>query len=331
MFCLPAAAAFLILATACSPTATPAAPDKVTVGICPYITFSPLFIAMEEGYFAEQNLEVDLQMFENSTVAMPLLEQGQLDAGGNVPVAGLFNAINQTESIKIVADRGSLIEGGCHYFAMLASDEWLADHPNPTADDFRGMRISTDVNSFQGFLLDTYLESFGLTYDDMEVQYIPPPNLIEAANNGSVDFITTAEPWVTRVSNTGKMSVLVGFQEIMPGAQVGFLNLGRRLAIDDPELGERFVTAYVQGIRQYMEGKTERNLEIISEYTKLPADALTRVCWPDMRTDGSVNIDTVMAYQEWAVNRGQLDKIAPEDVIWDPRFATYAETELGPA
>jgi NitT/TauT family transport system substrate-binding protein len=311
--------------------APPSATEDVKVGIVSYLTFSPFFIAKEEGFFAEQNLNIELQSFDSSTLIMPSLEQGQLDAAGDVPVAGLFNAINQTGNIKIVADRGQLSAGGCDYFALLASADWMAEHPVPTADDVRGKRFSVDVNSLQGYVTDKYLATLGLSLDDVDTQYIPPPNLIEAAKNGSIDFITTAEPWVTRITDTGTMSVLTGFQKVIPDAQAGFLNLGKRLAVEHPELGDRFVTAYLKGIRQYMQGKTDRNLEIVSQYTKLPTELLNRICWPAMRTDGAVNLSTVMDYQAWAIARGLLDKAAPESAIWDPRFIEHANKELGPA
>jgi len=323
------AAVLGLLSAGCAANVTPAALQKTKVGIVSYITFSPFFIAKEEGFFSEQNLDVELVPFENSTLIMPVLEQGQLDAAGDVPVAGLFNAINQTGNIKIVADRGSLSAGGCDYFALLASTDWMAQNPTPTAENVRGKRIALDINSVQGYLTDKFLATLGLTLADMDAQYIPPPSMIEAAKNGSVDFIVTAEPWVTRLTDIKHMAVLTGFQKVVPGSQAGFLNLGRRFSKDEPELGERFVTAYLKGVRQYMEGKTDRNIEIVAQYTKLPAELLKRICWPEMRLDGAINLETIMDYQDWAVAQGQLEKVAPLDALWDPRFVDFANKKLG--
>jgi NitT/TauT family transport system substrate-binding protein len=204
----------------------------------------------------------------------------------------------------------------------------MAENPNPTADAIRGKRIAVDINSITAYLTDLYLSTLGLSLADMEVQYLPPPTMIEAANNGSVDFIVAVEPWVTRVSDTQQMKVLTGFQHLLPGGTIAFLDFGRLFAKDRPDLGERFATAYLKAVRKYMEGKTDRNLEIVSKHTKLPKDLLQRICWPDMRTDGEVNLQTVMAYQNWAVGMGLLEKAAPEDAIWDPRFMDFANKKL---
>jgi NitT/TauT family transport system substrate-binding protein len=310
-------------------TSTPAAVVDVKVGIVTYITFSPFFIAKEEGYFAEQNLNVELELAENSTVIMPSLEQGQLDAAGDAPVAGLFNAINQTGNIKIVADRGYLDPDACDYIGLLASPDWVKNNPNPTADSFRGMRFAIDINTFQAFMLEKVLATVGLTLEDVETQYIPPPNLIEAAKNGSVDFISTAEPWVTRVADTKAMALWKGYQNFIPNMQSGFLNYGKKFSQEDPDLGQRFMVAYLKGVRQFNQGKTERNLEIIAKYTKLPTDLLQRICWPAIRNDGAVDMTTIMEYQEFAVRMGQLDEVAPEEAIWESRFVNFANKQLG--
>jgi NitT/TauT family transport system substrate-binding protein len=308
---------------------TPAAVVDVKVGIVSYITFSPFFIAKEEGYFTDQNLNVELELSENSTVIMPALEQGQLDAAGDAPIAGLFNAINQTGNIKIVADRGYLDPAACDYIALLATPEWVKDNPTPTADSFRGKRFAVDMNTFQAFMLEKVLATVGLTLQDVETQYIPPPNLIEAAKNGSVDFISTAEPWVTRITDTKAMALWKGYQHFVPNMQSGFLNFGKKFTQDNPELGDRFMVAYLKGVRQFNQGKTERNIEIISKYTKLPSELLQRICWPAMRNDGAVDMTTIMEYQEFAVRMGQLDKVAPEDAVWESRFVDFANKKIG--
>jgi NitT/TauT family transport system substrate-binding protein len=324
-----AAAMVLLLMSACGPKATPQAPQKVKVGIVPFISFSPFFIAKEEGYFTEQNLDVEFQTFDNSTLIMPLLEQGQLDVAGDVPVAGLFNAINQTGNIKIVADRGYLPSTGCDYFTIMASSDWAGKNPAPTADSIRGLRFAADINSIQGYVLDKFLGTIGLTLADVNIQYIPPPNMIEAAKNGSVDLMVAVEPWVTRLADTKKMVVLTGFQKVVPNAQAGFLNYGRLFSKDRPDLGNRFMIAYLKGLRQFTQGKTERNLAIIAQYTKLATDLLQRMCWPDMHSDGNVDLTTVMDFQTWAVARGQLNTVAPETAIWDPQFVNAANKTLG--
>ena len=47
----------------------------------------------------------------------------------------------------------------------------------------------------------------------------------------------------------------------------------------DKEVGVRFMVAYLKAVRQFSGEKSDRNLEIISKYTQLPAEELKQVCW----------------------------------------------------
>lgn len=315
-------------AAACG-TPTPSGPVQLTVGINSYISFAPFFIAQEEGFFAEQNLEIEFEMFETSMAIIPALEQGLLDASGDASVAALFNAIQETGNIRIVADRGYAAVDGCNYMAILAQPEWIAENPTLTAEGIRGKSFSIDPTSFNAYLVETLLETVGLTLDDIRMAYIPNPNLIEAANNQSVDFMMGIEPWLTRLTGTGKMQVWKPVQEIVPNQQIGFLDFGKRLTQDDPDAGIRFATAYLQAVRQYNQGKTERNIAILSQYTKLAPESLQSMCWPPMNGNGTVHLESVLGFQQWAVGAGQLGQVSGESAIWDPRFTDAAVSALG--
>jgi NitT/TauT family transport system substrate-binding protein len=324
---------FLVLATAgllfssCKP-APPAAPQKVEVGTTSFLSTAPLFIAQDEGYFTAQNLDVEFQTFDTAALMTPVLEQGLLDAAGDSPAIGLFNAINTTGNIKIVADKGYLEPTGCSYSAILATPDWVAKNPTLTADGIRGKRVAVEPNSVSAFIVEKLLGTVGLTLNDVQTQYLPPTALIAAAQNGSVDFINTAEPWITRLVATNKMVVWKGYQEIVPNMPIGFLDFGKRFTKDHPELGERFLTAYLQAIREYNQGKTVRNLEILAKYTKLPSDLLKQICWPSLHNDGSTDLSGLIDFQQWAVGKGKLNKVAGLDAIWDPRFVNAANKKL---
>ena len=61
----------------------PHKPVKLKVTILPYISYAPLLIAQEEGYFADQGLEIEVVKFSRSPEAIPALVQGRLDAAGS--------------------------------------------------------------------------------------------------------------------------------------------------------------------------------------------------------------------------------------------------------
>jgi NitT/TauT family transport system substrate-binding protein len=309
---------------ACAPQ-TPVPPDKLKVVILPYTSFGPIFIAQEEGYFAEQNLEVEFIRFESGTSPLPALATGEVDVLGTGPSVGLFNAIAGGSEVKLVADKGYLASDGCTYMSLLATKTWMDKNPAPNADSFKGARVSIDPTNFEAFMFEQVLKEHGLTLDDVNPQDIAPPALAEAAANDAVDIISVGDPWITRLTGSGEVAIWKPYQEIVPDMQFGFIAFAPTLFRDKPEVGARFLAAYLKGIEKYNEGKTDRNLEIMAKYTQLDVEILQKACWPPMNVTGQANLETVDAFQAWALERGLLDATVAADKYWDGSFLEQAK------
>ena len=85
----------------------------------------------------------------------------------------------------------------------------------------------------------------------------------------------------------------------------------------------------LKAVRQFNEGKTERNLELLAEFTGLDRELLEQACWPSLRDDGQINVQSILDFQAWAVEKGYLDSPVTEEQFWDPSFVEYASEVLG--
>jgi ABC-type nitrate/sulfonate/bicarbonate transport system substrate-binding protein len=328
----PTAAADTALPSA-MPTAAPAdtsaAPIPVRVAVLNFTSYGPFFIAQEEGFFAEEGLAVEFVKFDSGAQMIPSLEQGQIDAAATGPSIGFFNAIARNGDMKIVADKGNLDPAGCTYMALLAAPDWVSANPNPGADALRGRKISIDTSNFEAFMFETkVLAPLGLTLKDLTAESIPSPSLLDAAQNHSVDFVSIGDPWIVRLTDTGNMAVWKPYQELAPNMQFGILVYGKNFLVEKPDVGVKLMTAYLKAVRRYNEGKTDRNIEIMAQYTKLDPELLKRACWPPMQNDGSVNLTTVLDFQTWAVGKGLLEQGSTADAMWDPQFVDAANKAL---
>ena len=119
-------------------------------------------------------------------------------------------------------------------------------------------------------------------------------------------------------------------REVLPGAQHSVVAFGPRLLGKDRDVGRRFLVAYLQGVRQYNLGKTERNLDLLAAETGVDRELLRAACWPSIRGDGKIDVASVLEFQKWAVRRGALDAVVPAERFWDPSFAVEAGRILGP-
>jgi NitT/TauT family transport system substrate-binding protein len=154
---------------------------------------------------------------------------------------------------------------------------------------------------------------------------MPPPSELDALKNGSLDASFTSEPWVTRFADQSGAKTWKGFEEILPDAQYGAIFFGPNLLRDDPGAGQRFIDAYLEAVALYDEGKTDANVEAIHQLTSLDSDLLKQICWPSFRKNGQINVDSVLAFQTWAVAHGWLDGELSSDQLWDASFVQAAE------
>jgi len=302
-------------------------PVALKVQTLPYLSFSPYFIAQEEGYFAEQGLDIEFVRFQRSSDAIPALLQGELDVLSGAISFGLLNAMAREPAIKLVADKGYAAADGCTDVTLLARADLLAN--KETARPFSGARVVVNPLSIRGYLLAEVLAQEGMTMDDLELIDIANPAVGEAFADEAIDYVVTAEPWTTRLLAQGVADVLIAAQDVVPDLQIGLVTYGPNLLTKAPAVGERFMVAYLQGVRQYNEGKTERNLEIISQYTELPMELLEAVCWGAMRSDGALNLESMLAFQAWGVATETVDTPVAEGALFEQRFIDYANQTLG--
>jgi NitT/TauT family transport system substrate-binding protein len=175
-----------------------------------------------------------------------------------------------------------------------------------------------------GYVLETALAPFGLNADDVQAVDVPRAAEIDAFANESLDLTITSEPWVTRITQAGSGGVWRSLQALLPDMQYAVFVYGRTLLQENPEAGRRFMAAYLRAVRKYNEGKTERNIELIAEFTGQDEAFLQEACWPAFRADGSINTQSILDFQSWAYERGLLDGQLTTGQFWDPTFVEYA-------
>lgn len=324
-------ALFSLLLAACGSERPAAERTRVRLAVGPFLGHAPLHVALEKGYFAEQGLDVELVSIATTREAVPPLVAGRLEvlAAGVVPTS-IFSAIAEGSPIRVVADRGFVDPEGCPYSAFVARRELVESGELDDPRALRGKRISYSPSIAEGFLLERLVEGTGVGEDDIVVQEVDEPVLQEAFSSGALDLAFTSEPWITRIVEAGAGRVWMPLEESAPGFQQSLIVFGRAFIEEDPDAGERFMTAYLKAHRELRQERTEEHLEIMAEVTELEPDFLEQVCWQSLRPGGEPNLESIDEFQEWAAARGDLDRVVERDDYWEPRFVDAAALELGP-
>jgi NitT/TauT family transport system substrate-binding protein len=301
---------------------------KVKVSVLPFLTYAPLFIAKEEGFYAEHGLDVEFVPIDKNSDAMAPLAQGQIDvASGSFDVSTL-NAIAKGANIKYVSDKGYLDPNSCSAMTFVVRKDLLESGALKDPQKLKGMKVALMPASSSEYALNMMLKDTGVTTKDMDVQNIPLPNRLEAIKNGSLDITAVSDPWTVRFANSGVTAVWEGMEKVIPNIQLSINIYGPNFLEKHPELGKKYMIAYLKGVRQYNQGKTDRNVEIIAKYTDMKPEEVKQSCWIAMNPDGMINNTGISEFQDWALARGFLVSLVPPEKLMDMSFAQYASDAL---
>ena len=283
-------------------------------------------IAEKQGYFAEQNLNVEFVTFTKLYEAITALSQGQIDITAGVMDVAAFSAISQGVQLKFVADEGYVDPN-----AACAYSTWIVK-PDVLGDDFsklKGRKVIFTKAGLLEYAFDLLLKKGGLTKNDITIMDVPIQNRAEAVSSGQADIAQVGEPWVTRALDTGKVVSWMPWNSYMPGHQFGAVYFGPSIYNNKIDIGKRFMVAYLKGIRDFNVGKNDSNIAAMAELTKLDPAEVAKTCWQSFRNDGSIDLPSVLSFQKWAVDSGYMDKLLNSEDIWDPQFVDYANQVLG--
>ncbi len=341
-----------VLLAACAPGATPSPPPPaptgeqptseqaavptntfepvdINVGIFNLASYAPLYFAQAEGYFAEQGISVELVPFTTGSELLVALIQGDIDVMGYAVDLSTFTAIAEGTGVRVVADKGFYDSNSCASAGWMARNEVLDSGQLDDLSNVPNLILqSSQAVAFYNYTLDVLLEPVGLSTDDLEVVDIPLANRLDALQTGAIDIASLGEPWITRVSNAGVARLWIGYNDLIPDSQAGILAFGPTLTQDNREAGNRFMIAYLKGVRLHNEGKTDRNIELMAEFTQLDPEEVRQMCWQAFTADGSINAENMIDFQEWAFEKGLIDAVVPLEEFWDGSFLEFANQAL---
>jgi NitT/TauT family transport system substrate-binding protein len=302
------------------PSPTPAL-TTVRVAYLPIISNGPLFIAQEEGYFARQGINVEFVKFQSAPASLPALINGDIAVSGGQVSSGLVNAIMKGANLRIVADKGRASSGFCTTNGIVVRRELFESGKVTKISDLKGKKIM--FTNDQSYLVSLLLERGNLTPDDVEIVNMDFASGVVALTNGAVDAGDLTEPFITQVNNSGAAVMLIPTNEYCPDWPLP-LFYGPAFLDRDPELGRRFMVAYLQGVRQYNQGKTERNLVILENYTHLDRDILKQSCWMPVADNGDIPKKPVREYVDWMYATKKITQNPTDEQLFDLSYVTYA-------
>lgn len=300
--------------------------DVVRIAARRHLGGAAIFIADEEGFFAEEGIRLEFaEAPMRSLQAIPLLEQGQIDVLSSAVSAGLFSATGAGARLRIVGDRGH-VGGRCDFSAIVGAARAFPDG-NPTAAELEGRKFSINYAVVAEYIIEKFLESRGVEPGSVKAASLSDTMEPQALASGAIDATHVTEPYISRLVRAGH-KVMGSARKYAPGAQFGVIVFGPTLTVENRDLGQRFMNAYVKGVRQHAEGPTPRNVEIISRRLGFEPAFLRDACFAAIRPDAGLDTTWMMEFQRWSVAKGYATGITPASIAMDLSFSRRAGAQV---
>lgn len=297
-----------------------------------------VFVADGLGYFADQGIAVNYVNFSSASDVMPALARGDLDVGDVGMNPSLFNAMASNISIKLVADKGSQPPG--FGFTGIMVRKPLADTIKGPAD-LKGRTVAVTppgLGTANGYPLAQYLAQAGLTVNDVDIQSLDFPSQLTAMTNGSIDVAIMSEPFMTQAANEGIAVKLIGLDQVVPDEQVAGLVYTDQFISQQHDLGVKWMTAYVRGIRAYNAAFSSQNVnkplvvQILASKTSVNDPTLWSEIVPaGLNQNGQLNVQSISDLGNFFLQQGLIKTAPPVDSFLDTSFTDAADQALGPA
>ncbi len=317
------AAAALVLAgcsggqTTASAGGASAGASEVTelkVGVTPIANAANLYIAIEQGYFTEEGLDVTPTIIQTASTAIPSLlnDELQLALMTSVPTV---TAASKGLPISVVSGSDRYpVDGAADTTALVVAPESgissLADVAGKTVA-LVGLKSAPDL------ALRVVLEEAGVDPSDVEMVEIAYPDMVSALQSNRVDAAFVVDPFLSAAKAAGLDIVSQPFTEGLGGMNA-LLWVGSDAFVQaNPETAGKFASA-IKKAGEFANENPEAVREVLPEFTSLSPEAIAKSVIPTW--DGEISDADVQAYVDLMKREGFIAADAPgvEDLLWAP-------------
>jgi len=166
----------------------------------------PLFVALEKGFFEEVGLKIDVSgIFKAGPEEMSAFAAGELDLGyvGQAPATAAY--LNRVADIKFISQ--SNLEGSA--IVVRTGSKIMS------AADLAGRTIAIPGHAtMQDFLLRKFLKKSGVSFDDIKIIILKPPEMIQALKQKNIDAFIAWEPYPSQAVADGICRALISSTDI---------------------------------------------------------------------------------------------------------------------
>ena len=235
---------------------------QIKVGIDLWPGYYPIIIAQQQGYFAEQDLDVSYVLPEETNNLMHMFSEQQIDLLC-VAMGDAFSLYDKDPDMRVV---------------MITDESYGGDallRKGPLPKPGQTVRIGTNLNGFGELFIREYLKRSGYFAEDIQLVQQEASQAMTYLRNNQAHIVHTWEPYVSDISNYYGADILFDSSET-PGLIPDALLANGQFIKQKPEAIKKFIVAWFKGVDWWKENRALGDQIIEQELLLIPGSLSLR-------------------------------------------------------
>lgn len=298
------------------------ATDSISMATQPWLGYGPWYIAQDQGYFADQDLDVNITSFNDDAQMTAAIGSGEVDVLNEATHSALREIENGTEGyVTLVLD------------TSMTADAILAGNGIDSVKDLKGKKIAFEEGSVSNLLLDHALSENGMSIDDITAVPMAPSDAAVALQAKRVDAAVTYEPYITDTAGKDDSAKTLYTADAQPGLISDTLFVSKKAMEEKPEAIQKLINAWGPAIDYYNQNTEDaqaiiaKNIGSDAESLKTAFEGVKFYGLEENRTylGGDYRSEVLPSVMEAAKNAKIVKNDHDPDEIIDTRFVDAAE------
>lgn len=274
--------------------------EKIRLGLAMQPSSGLAIIALENGYFKKNGLDIKILEFPSGKRALnDGLFKGKVDiaTSSDVPIA-----ISMLKGLKF--NVAAITFKADNINRIIARKD--AGIYKPT--DLVGKRIATQKSSAVHFFLHLFIGEYGIDYKDVEISYMKAEKLPSALASGEIDAFSMREPYITQAKKLLGDNYII-FSEPGLYSQVDAIVVDKNIIQNSPNTVNNFIRALIEA-EKFTTTNTQKAIAIIAKKLRVSHESIAKL-WPEVKLTINLGQSYVILMEDiarWAI----LEKLTKE-------------------
>jgi NitT/TauT family transport system substrate-binding protein len=247
---------------------------RIVFGYTAVTDFASVFVAAENGFFKKRLLDVELKFIPINSTIPAAVQADSLQIGGPTPSVFLQSVDGGLDHVVVAG--GGVTSKTITAFGLVAK----AGSGIRTAQDCVGKKIAVPgLGAFLHVTFRAWLKMQGVDFKTVNFVEASVPQHGDLLRGGSVDAVVSADPFMSRITDTGVGYVASYYSTFLSENQPTIIHTARRDWVAKNNVAARAFREAVQEAAGFMV-QPKNNAAVraaIGKYIKLPPEVIARV------------------------------------------------------